>query len=193
MFGDVIVTVIGNVTNDPELRFTPGGAAVCSFTVATNPRRKNQQTGQYEDGEPTFRRINVWRQHAENVAESVNKGDRVVVVGAEVNRKYETENGTRYSLEVNAEAVALDTRWAIVKARRAERQQGGQGGYQQQGQQGYQQGGQQPQQQGGGQQRDPWDQGPPAGQQGYQQPPQGQQQGQQQSFPGDPWAQEPPF
>jgi single-strand DNA-binding protein len=204
MQGDVIVTVIGNVTGDPELRYTPSGAAVCNFTVATNPRRFDKNSNTWVDGEPTFRRVNVWRQHGENVAESVRKGDRVVVVGAEVNRKYETQDGgIRFSLEVNADAVALDTKWAVVTARKAERQQGGQQGgqqAQQQGQQpqqgqGYQQQqGQQGYGQGGQQRQDPWDQGPPPG--SAQQPPAQDPWGQspqQQTFQGGGFADEPPF
>jgi len=190
MQGDVTVTVIGNATGDAELRFTQSGLAVANFTVATNPRRFNKASNAWEDGEATFYRVNVWRQHAENVAESVRRGDRVVVVGTLANRKYEAQDGgTRYSLEVTADAIALDTKWSIVTARKAERQQGGQGGYQQQGQQqGYGQGGQQRQ--------DPWDQGLPA-QQGYQPPAQGQQQAMEyQGAPAnDPWGMPdpPPF
>jgi len=155
MQGDVTVTVIGNATGDAELRFTPSGAAVANFTVATNPRRLNKQTQQWEDGEATFYRINVWRQHAENVAESVFKGNRVVVVGTLQNRQYEAQDGgKRYSLEVTADAVALDTKFAQVAARRAERQQGGFAG--------------------APPADDPWGSPPPA----QQRPPQGQQGGQ---------------
>lgn len=167
--GDVIVTVIGNITQDPELRFTQSGVAVANFTIVTNPRKFNKNSNQWEDGEPTFYRVNVWRQHAENVSESLRKGDRAVVVGALQNRKYETDNGTRYSLEITADAVALDTRWAIVQARKAERQQGGQQGYQQQPQQGY----------GSNAPADPWTSPPPQ---------QGQQQRPNQAPPqSDPW------
>jgi single-strand DNA-binding protein len=174
MLGQAKITVIGNVTNEPELRFTPSGAAVVTLSVADNPRRKNNQTGEWDQGDSTFYRVQAWRQQAENIAESVNKGDRVVVVGDLQNRRYEGREGeVRFSLEINADAVALDTRWAIVKARKAERQQGGQ----QQGQQGGWS------QQGGQQQSDPWSSPPPN---------QGQQQRQQQPPQSDPWTSSPP-
>jgi single-strand DNA-binding protein len=153
MIGDVTVTVIGNATGDAELRFTQSGAAVANFTVATNPRKK--QGDQWVDGEPTFYRVNVWRQHAENVAESVFKGDRVIVVGTLQNRKYQTAEGdTRYSLEVTADAVGLDTKFAQARSRKVERQQAPQGGYQ------------------GGPPADPWGSAPPAQPQQGQRPPQ---------------------
>jgi single-strand DNA-binding protein len=134
MMGQAAVTVIGNATQDPELRFTPSGAAVVTFSVADNPRKKNQQTQQWENGESTFYRVTAWRQMAENIAESVRKGDRLVVVGVLQNRRYETQEGAvRFSLEINADAVALDTRFAMVTARKPERQQANGQGYQQQG------------------------------------------------------------
>jgi single-strand DNA-binding protein len=173
MMGQATVTVIGNITNEPELRFTPSGVAVVTFSVADNPRKKNQQSGQYENGESTFYRVQAWRQQAENIAESFNKGDRVVVVGELQNRRYETQDGgVRFSLEINANAVAADTRFATVQIRKPDRTGG-------------QQNGQQPQQQGYQQAppSDPWDTGAPQ-QQGYQQPRQPAHQGAPQ---GDPW------
>ena len=183
MLGQATITVIGNITSDVELRFTPSGAAVVTLSVADNPRKKNQQTGEYENGESTFYRVQAWRQQAENIAESFNKGDRVVVVGELQNRKYETDNGTRYSQEINAQAVAADTRWATVQVRKADRQQGGQQqnqGYQQSAQQGYQQ---QPQQgYGSNAPADPWSTPPP--QQSQQRPNQAPPQ-------SDPWGSHP--
>jgi single-strand DNA-binding protein len=201
--GDVMVTVVGNLTGDPELRFTQSGAAVVNCTVVKNNRRKNQQTQQWEDAGSDFYRVNAWRDLAENIANSLEKGARVVVAGKLESRDWETREGEkRTSWEITADAVGPDLRWATAKVQRAERQQRQQG--QQQGQQqgGYQQpqgqdlGYQQPPQQGYQQPpADPWDQGVPAQQQ---RPPQ-QQQPQQGAFGGDPSAdpwmsqQEPPF
>lgn len=179
MLGQATVTVIGNITSEPELRFTQSGAAVVTFSVADNPRKKDQQSGQWENGDSTFYRVQAWRQQAENIAESFNKGDRVVVVGELQNRRYEGREGEiRFSLEINANAVAADTRFATVQIRKADRQQGGQQqsqGGQQQSQQGWAQ-------QGGQPQSDPWSSPPPQqGGQQRQQPPQ-----------QDPWASAPP-
>ena len=93
MAGEPILTVVGNLTADPELRFTNAGVPVASFTVASTPRKKNQQTGDWEDGEPMFLRCSVWRDYAENVAESLTKGTRVMVTGRFTVRSYQTNNG----------------------------------------------------------------------------------------------------
>jgi single-strand DNA-binding protein len=177
MQGDAQVTVVGNLTADPELRFTQSGSAVVNFTVATNPRRFDRNSNQWVDGEAAFYRCSVWRQHAENIAESFNRGDRVIVVGSMQQRSYEDREGNkRTSFEIAADAVGPDTKFAIATVRKPNRD--GQGSYQGQPQGGYQQQG--PPQ---GQQRDPWDQGPPAGyQQGQQQP--AYQQGM--DFPNEP-------
>jgi single-strand DNA-binding protein len=176
--GDVIVTVVGNITADPELRFTQSGQAVANMTVVKNKRRMNQQTQQWEDAGADFYRVNAWRQLAENMAESLHKGDRVIVSGKLESREWETREGDkRTSWEITADAVGPDLRWAMAQVRKADRQQGG-NGYQQQG--GYQQGPPPA--------ADPWATAPP--QQGYQQQPayQGAPQGQQQQFPAqDPW------
>jgi single-strand DNA-binding protein len=181
MMGQATITVIGNITNEPELRFTQSGVAVVTFSVADNPRKKNQQTNQYENGESTFYRVQAWRQQAENIAESLSKGDRVVVVGELQNRRYEAQDGSvRFSLEINANAVAADTRFATVQIRKPDRTQGQQNGYQQQGQQ--------------APPADPWEQPlPPQNQQqpAYQGAPQGGQQ--QQAYANSPWSDEPPF
>jgi single-strand DNA-binding protein len=169
------IVIVGNIGSDPELKFTPSGTAVCSFPVADQQRRKNPQSGEWEDGDTTWYRVNVWREHAENVAESLNKGDRVIVRGRVALREYTTSDGSQgKSLEIQADAVGPDTKWAQVTVRRVQRQAppsgyGNQGGQQQGGQYGGQQ---RPQ---GGQQRtnpaeDPWGSAPAAygqGQQGF--------------------------
>src|SRR5881398_3885932 len=95
MAGDTTVTVIGNLTADPELRFTPSGAAVASFTVASTPRTFDRQSGEWKDGEALFLRCSIWRQAAENVAESLTRGMRVVVQGRLQQRSYETREGEK--------------------------------------------------------------------------------------------------
>ena len=200
MAGDTVITVIGNLTDDPELRFTPSGAAVANFTVASTPRSFNRQTNAWEDGETLFLRCSIWRQAAENVAESLTRGTRVVVQGRLKSRSYETREGEKRTvMELEVEEIGPSLTWATAKVTRASRS-GGQGG----GFSGGQQGGYAPQQGGGygggGQQsapaNDPWatPAQPAAPQQGggY-----GQQPG---SAPAnDPWAtpgvnaEEPPF
>src|SRR3954466_12634136 len=93
--GDTIITVVGNLTADPELRFTPSGAAVASFTVASTPRTFDRQTNEWKDGEALFLRCSAWRQMAENVAESLQRGFRVMVQGRLVQRSYETREGEK--------------------------------------------------------------------------------------------------
>jgi single stranded DNA-binding protein len=108
--GDILVTIIGNLTNDPELRFTPSGAAVASFTVASSSRLLDKQTNEWKDGDTTFLRCNVWRQYAENVAESLQRGMRVIVNGRLKQRSYETKEGekrTVYEVEVDDVGPAL--------------------------------------------------------------------------------------
>src|SRR6266571_8984149 len=114
--GDILVTIIGNLTNDPELRFTPSGAAVASFTVASSSRVLDKQTNEWKDGDTTFLRCNVWRQYAENVAESLQRGMRVIVNGRLKQRSYETKEGekrTVYEIEVDDVGPAL--RYATAK------------------------------------------------------------------------------
>ena len=91
--GDIPITIIGNLTNDPELRFTPSGAAVASFTVASSSRVLDKQTNEWKDGDTVFMRCAVWRQYAENVAESLTRGSRVIVTGRLKQRSYETKEG----------------------------------------------------------------------------------------------------
>lgn len=121
------VTVIGTLTADPEVRFTQSGAAVAGFTIASNDRRKNVQTGEWEDGDATFLRCNVWREYAENVAESLTRGSRVIAVGRLKQRSYETKEGekrTVYELEVEEVGPAL--KWATAKVVKTARNGGGQ-------------------------------------------------------------------
>lgn len=168
------ITIVGNLTKDPELRFTPSGAAVCNITVAVGERIKNQATNEWEDGDSTFYEVAVWNGTAENVAESLERGMRVIVSGGLKGRKWEGKDGAKgTSLDItvgNDGAVGPDLKWATAKVTRATKSGGNggngggqpQGGYQN-GQQNGQQGGQ-PAYAGGGQASapvDPW--GPPGG------------------------------
>ena len=177
--GDTPITVIGNIVADPELRFTPSGAAVANFRIASTPRRFNSQTNQWEDGDGLFLTCNVWRQAAENVAESLQKGMRVIVNGRLRQRSYETREGEKRTVyEVEVDEVGPSLKYATAKVTRTNREGGGGGGFQGGGQQGggFQGGGQQGgygggQSQGGygggqgrGQQNDdPWGSAPQAG------------------------------
>lgn len=177
--GDTPITVVGNIVADPELRFTPSGAAVANFRIGSTPRRFNSQTNQWEDGEGLFLTCNVWRQAAENVAESLQKGMRVIVNGRLRQRSYETREGEKRTVyEVEVDEVGPSLKYATAKVTRTNREGGGGGGFQGGGQQGggFQGGGQQGgygggQSQGGygggqgrGQQNDdPWGSAPQAG------------------------------
>ena len=104
MAGDTVITVVGNLTDDPELRFTPSGAAVANFTVASTPRIFDRKTNEWKDGDALFLRCTIWRQAAENVAETLTQGARVIVQGRLKQRSYETREGekrTVYELEVD--------------------------------------------------------------------------------------------
>jgi single-strand DNA-binding protein len=147
MAGNAQINFVGNLGGDPELRFTPSGAAVVNFSVGVAERKKEGDS--WVDGETTWYRCNAWRTLAENIAESLTKGTRVVVTGTIKSRSYETrEGGKGVSWEVEVDSIGPDLRWATARVQRAERTQGGGGGYQQGGG-GWDQGGQQ--QQGGGQ------------------------------------------
>ncbi|MEN9711736.1 MAG: hypothetical protein RL441_1728 [Actinomycetota bacterium] len=114
--GDIQVTFVGNLTSDPELRFTPSGAAVANFTVACTPRTLDKQTNEWKDGETTFLRCQVWRQYAENVAESLTRGARVIVTGRLKQRSYETKEGEkRTAIEVDVEDIGPALRNATAK------------------------------------------------------------------------------
>jgi single-strand DNA-binding protein len=158
--GDTVITVIGNLTDDPELRFTPSGAAVANFTVASTPRVFKRESNSWEDGDTLFMRCSVWRQYAENVAESLNRGTRVIVSGRLKQRSYETREGEKRTVvELEVEEVGPALRYATAKVQRTQRSgTGGFGG----GQAG--QGGQGAQAPGGGQAggSDPWASSTPA-------------------------------
>jgi len=146
MTGEPITTVVGNLTADPELRFTPSGAAVANFTVASTPRSFNRQTSEWDDGETLFMRCSIWREAAENVAESLARGDRIVVTGRIVSRSWDDKDtgDKRTVVEMQADEVGPSLRYATAKVTKAQRQQGQQQAQQQGGwgpPQGQQQGG----------------------------------------------------
>ena len=120
--GDINITVVGNLTNDPELRFTPSGAAVASFTVASSSRYLDKQTNEWKDSDSTFLRCSVWRQYAENVAESLTKGSRVIVTGRLKQRSYETKEGEKRTVfEIDVDDVGPALRYATAKVNRVQR------------------------------------------------------------------------
>ncbi len=187
MAGETVITVVGNLVDDPELRFTPSGAAVANFRIASTPRTFDRQANEWKDGEALFLSCAVWRQAAENVAESLTKGMRVIVQGRLKQRSYETREGEKRTVvELDVDEVGPSLKYATAKVARVQRSGGG-GGY------------------GGGSQAgdDPWASSPsqgggaPQGQQGGWGGQQGQPQGQPQQPQNDPWASqgsdEPPF
>lgn len=126
--GDVNITVVGNLTADPELRFTPNGAAVANFTIASTNRVFDRQTNEWKDGDTLFLRCSVWRQYAENVAESLTRGMRVIATGRLKVRQYETrEGGKGTSVELEVDDVGPVLRFATAKVSRTERGSGGGG------------------------------------------------------------------
>src|SRR5690349_17117253 len=128
MAGETIITVVGNLTDDPELKFTPSGAAVANFTVASTPRTFDKQTNEWKDGDALFLRCAAWRQLAENVAESLQKGQRVIVTGALRVRQYERQDGTKgTSVEMNVDEVGPSLRFATAKVTKATRSSSGGG------------------------------------------------------------------
>ncbi len=128
--GDTAITVVGNLVADPELRFTPSGAAVASFRIASTPRFFDKQTNEWKDGDSLFLTCNVWRQYAENVAESLTKGTRVIVTGKLKQRSYETREGEKRTVfEVEVDDVGPALRNATAKVNRISRDGGGGGGY----------------------------------------------------------------
>lgn len=127
--GDVNITVIGNLTADPELRYTPNGAAVANFTVASTPRQFDRQSNEWKDGETLFMRCSIWREAAENVSESLQRGTRVVVTGRLKSRSYETKEGEkRTTTELEVDEIGPSLRYATAKVNRASRGGGGGGG-----------------------------------------------------------------
>jgi single-strand DNA-binding protein len=185
MAGETVITVVGNLVDDPELRFTPSGAAVANFRIASTPRTFDRQTNEWKDGEALFLSCSVWRQAAENVAESLQRGMRVVVQGRLKARTFETREGERRTVfEIDVDEVGPSLKYATAKVTKTTRSGGGQGGgsYGGGGDDPWAQGGSQGGSQGGGS----W-----GGQQGG-----GSQGGGQQA--NDPWAtsgssDEPPF
>jgi single-strand DNA-binding protein len=119
MAGETTITLVGNLTADPELRFTPSGAAVANFTVASTPRTFDRQTNEWRDGEAMFLNCAVWRQAAENVAESLQKGMRVIVQGRLKSRSYETRDGERRTVfEVDVDEIGPALRYATARVTR---------------------------------------------------------------------------
>ncbi|GAA4980328.1 single-stranded DNA-binding protein [Pseudonocardia tropica] len=171
MAGETVITVVGNLTADPELRFTPSGAAVANFTVASTPRTFDRQSGEWKDGEALFLRCNIWRQAAENVAESLTRGARVVVQGRLRQRSFETKEGEKRTVvEMEVDEVGPSLRYATAKVNKVNRG-GGSGGFGGGGG-GYDGGGGGGARQGGGSggggnsgggYDDPWGSAPPAG------------------------------
>ncbi|XAZ30634.1 single-stranded DNA-binding protein [Paenarthrobacter ureafaciens] len=130
MAGETTITVIGNLTNDPELRFTPSGSAVANFTIASTPGTFDRQSNEWKDGETLFLRASVWREAAENVAESLTKGMRVIVSGRLKSRSYETKEGEKRTvIELEVDEIGPSLRSANAKVNRTNRGgNGGQGG-----------------------------------------------------------------
>jgi len=161
--GDTVITVIGNLTADPELRFTPSGAAVANFTVASTPRQFDRQTNEWKDGEALFLRCNIWREAAENVAESLTRGSRVIVSGRLKQRSFETREGEKRTVvELEVDEIGPSLKYATAKVNKASRSGGGGGGF------GGGGGSRQPAQSGGGGAApaggdDPWGSAPASG------------------------------
>ncbi|MUK00879.1 single-stranded DNA-binding protein [Vibrio cholerae] len=129
MAGETVITVIGNLTNDPELRFTPSGSAVANFTIASTPRTFDRQTNDWKDGETLFLRASVWREAAENVAETLTKGTRVVAQGRLKSRSYDTKEGEKRTvMELEVDEIGPSLRYASAKVTRTQRSGGGNGG-----------------------------------------------------------------
>lgn len=161
MAGETVITVVGNLTADPELRFTNSGVALATFTIASTPRTFDRQANEWKDGEALFMRASVWREFAEHVASSLTKGSRVVATGRLKQRSYETKEGEkRSSIELEVDEIGPSLRYATAQVTRAQSRGAGGGGG------GFGGGGfnapQQPVQQ-QSQQAEPWGQSPAAG------------------------------
>jgi single-strand DNA-binding protein len=180
MAGETVITVVGNLTSDPELRYSQAGLAVANFTIASTPRTLNRQTNEWVDGEALFLRASVWREFAEHVAHSLTKGSRVIVQGRLKQRSYETKEGEkRTSFELDVDEIGPSLRYATAEVHKQQQNQNqNQRGQQRQQQQSRDQG----QVQNGGQQQGGQQQGP------HGQEPWGQQQGGQQQQGGDVWS-----
>src|SRR3982751_1447332 len=127
--GDTVITLVGNLVDDPELRFTPSGAAVAKFRIASTPRFLDKATNEWKDGESLFLACNVWRQAAENVAESLQRGARVIVTGRLRQRSYETREGEKRTvIELEVDEIGPSLRYATAKVQKMSRSGGGGGG-----------------------------------------------------------------
>jgi single-strand DNA-binding protein len=125
MATDNVITLVGNLTDDPELRFTPSGVAVASVRMAVNRRIRNQQTNEWEDRLDGYFTVNVWRDHAENVAESLSRGTRVLVTGRLTSRSYQDKEGqTRWVTEIEADEICPSLRWATAQITKVNRRDG---------------------------------------------------------------------
>lgn len=130
MAGDTVITVIGNLTADPELRFTPSGSAVANFTIASTPRAFDRQSNEWKDGETLFLRASVWREAAENVAETLTKGTRVIAQGRLKSRSFQTKEGeNRTVMELEVDEIGPSLRYASAKVNRNSRGGGNGGGF----------------------------------------------------------------
>ena len=126
--GDTTITIVGNLTADPDLRFTPSGAAVANFTVASTPRIYDRQNGEWKDGDALFLRCNIWREAAENVAETLTRGARVIVTGRLRQRSFETREGEKRTVyEIEVDEVGPSLRYATAKVNKISRGGGGGG------------------------------------------------------------------
>ncbi|MCW2595155.1 MAG: single-stranded DNA-binding protein [Jatrophihabitans sp.] len=170
MAGETIITVVGNLTADPELRFTPSGAAVASFTIASTPRTFDRNSNEWKDGDALFLRCSIWRQAAENVAESLQRGMRVVASGRLKQRSYETREGEKRTVvEMEVDEVGPSLKYATAKVNRTQRGSSSGGGFGSSGSDSGSGGGGGSSSGGsaGGASDDPWGSAPPAGGGGF--------------------------
>ncbi|WP_156250780.1 single-stranded DNA-binding protein [Pseudactinotalea terrae] len=129
MAGETVITVVGNITGDPELRFTPSGAAVANFTIASTPRTFDRDKNEWVDGDTLFLRSSIWREAAENVAETLTKGTRVIAQGRLVQRSYETTEGEKRTVvELQVDEIGPSLRYATAKVTRSAKGGNGNGG-----------------------------------------------------------------
>lgn len=124
MAGETVLTIVGSLTSDPELRYTPSGAGVVNFTVASNARHFDKQTSEWKDADPLFLRCSLWRQAAENVAESLTRGTRVIVTGRLKQRSYEKDGQKRSVMELEVDEVGPSLKWATAKVNKVSRTAG---------------------------------------------------------------------
>ena len=130
MSGETVITVVGNLTSDPEIRFTPSGAGVANFTIASTPRTFDKNSNEWKDGEALFLRCSIWREAASNVAESLERGMRVIAQGRLKQRSFETREGEKRTvIELEVDEIGPSVRYATAKVNRTQRasQQGGYG------------------------------------------------------------------